>query len=77
MNKRQAQRIALAINGAELIVGECPEVSSLSDADSLRLGNALKALGWNMLERAGFHGDAPDMQPIVRTVLGPPASTGI
>lgn len=71
MNKQQAKRIALAMNGASLIRGELPAICfQMSDADFTRISKATEQMGWDMLERAGFDGDAPDIETILSAVLG-------
>lgn len=71
MNKQQAKRISLAINGSSLIQGELPAACfGMTAADFARVNDATKQMGWDMLERAGFDGDAPDIETILSTVLG-------
>jgi hypothetical protein len=65
MNKQQAKKIATALSGLRLL--ECDvysSCSSLSDADILRVTEATRALGWQLLERAGFTGDVPELEEI-------------
>lgn len=71
MNKAQAKRIALAVKGAELALGEAPACISeaLGDADQEKVAEALQSLGWDMLRRAGFD-EVPSPQSILKTVLG-------
>lgn len=71
MNKQQAKRIALALNGVSLIQGELPAICyEMTDADFKRVKEATDQMGRSMLERAGFSGDVPDLKEIFDTILG-------
>lgn len=71
MNKAQAKRIAMAVKGAELALGETPSCISeaLSEEDQETVASALQSLGWDMLRRAGFD-EVPSPEAILKTILG-------
>jgi hypothetical protein len=65
MNKKQAKKIATALSGLRLlncdVHGSC---SGLCDDDISRVTEATRDLGWKLLQRAGFMGEAPDLEEI-------------
>jgi hypothetical protein len=71
MNKRQAQRIALAVNASYLLFGASTDAITdhLSDADVRRYEDAQKELARAMLCRAGFE-EPLHADRILAAVLG-------
>lgn len=71
MNKRQARRIALAVNASYILFGaDTVAVSDkLSDADWLRYCDAQNQMALEMLRKAGFESPM-NAEEILERVLG-------
>jgi hypothetical protein len=72
VNKRQAKRIAIAVNASYILFGADTDsvTELLSEKDIVRFQEAQTEMAWNMLRSAGF--DHPmQAHEIMAAVLGP------
>lgn len=71
MNKRQATRMALAVEASYILLGASTDgiTQHLSEIDAQRFVDAQHALAWAMLKRAGFE-HPMNASEILARVLG-------
>lgn len=71
MNKRQARRVALAVEASYLLFGaETAAITEkLNDADAKRVREAQEEMAWSMLRKAGFERPM-QAEEIIAAVIG-------